>query len=78
MTFFCVAEVRLCTHTNAGMFWHVPRQIIKSSAASNNTIMFMCSVFIVADTSSKELQVEPLTGLTPHAVCVFAQTGCAD
>lgn len=38
----------------------------------------MCCVFIVADTSSKELKVEAVTGLTPHAVCVSAQTGCAD
>lgn len=43
-----------------------PRQIIKSSSASNNTIMFMCvCVFCCARHLQKELKVEPVTALTP-------------
>lgn len=39
----CLAVSHRCTHTDAGMWWHARRQIIKSFfAASNNAIMLMC------------------------------------
>lgn len=50
-----------------------PRQIIKSSSASNNTIMFTCvcvCAFCCARHLQKELKVEPVTALTPRAASV--------
>lgn len=61
---FCLAE---CTHTDAGVLWHVPRQIIKSSAASNNTIMFMC-VFLLWETLAERAQSRTGDSAYPHAV----------
>lgn len=48
-----------------------PRQIIKSSSASNNTIMFMCvCVFLLRETLAERAQSRTSDSANPHAASV--------